>query len=174
MAYETSLYTHALRIWVVHLLITGLFHSFTASGALSWLRCWTSNWINIYIYIKFKKTGLTSLLVPTQNSAVQARIKQTTQTWPQTHGSDCSKQTFDQTFLPGMRNWNTGMSRREIKVFDPQARQSHFRHDNWAGILHLASEHTCSRKSYWDTCTLEKPKKLKSVLFTLEQQEKAK
>ena len=73
-----------------------------------------------------------------------------------------------------MRNWNTGMSRREIKVFDPQARQSHFRHDNWAGILHLASEHTCSRKSYSDTCTLEKPKKLKSVLFTLEQQEKAK
>ena len=70
-------------------------------------------------------------------------------------------------FLPGMRNWNTGMSRREIKVFDSQARQSHFRHDNWAGILHLASEHTCSRKSYSDTCTLEKPKKLKSVLFTL-------
>ena len=63
-------------------------------------------------------------------------------------GSDYSKQTFDQTFLPGMRNWNTGMSRREIKVFDPQARQSHFRHDNWAGILHLASEHTCSTKSY--------------------------
>ena len=26
-----------------------------------------------------------------------------------------------QTFLPGVTNWNTGMSRREIEVFDPQA-----------------------------------------------------
>ena len=26
-----------------------------------------------------------------------------------------------QTFLPGMTNWNTGLSSREIEVFDPQA-----------------------------------------------------
>ena len=26
-----------------------------------------------------------------------------------------------QTFLPGMTNCNTGVSRREIQVFDPQA-----------------------------------------------------
>ena len=26
-----------------------------------------------------------------------------------------------QTFLPGMRNWNTGVSRCEIEVFDLQA-----------------------------------------------------
>ena len=26
-----------------------------------------------------------------------------------------------QKFLPGVRNWNTGMSRREIEVFNPQA-----------------------------------------------------
>ena len=24
-----------------------------------------------------------------------------------------------QTFLPGVRNWNTGVSRRDIEVFDP-------------------------------------------------------
>ena len=26
-----------------------------------------------------------------------------------------------QTFLPGVRNLNTGVCRRELKVFDPQA-----------------------------------------------------
>lgn len=31
------------------------------------------------------------------------------------------------TLLPGVRNWNTGVSRRDIEVFDPQAGQSlHF------------------------------------------------
>ena len=35
-----------------------------------------------------------------------------------------------QTFLPGVRNWNTSVSRRDIEVFDPQARQSCL-HDTW-------------------------------------------
>ena len=35
---------------------TGLFRSFTASRALSWLRRWTSNWINVCIYVKKKQT----------------------------------------------------------------------------------------------------------------------
>ena len=36
-----------------------------------------------------------------------------------------------QTFLPGMTNRNTGVSRREIQVFDPQAWQSRLRRDTW-------------------------------------------
>ena len=35
-----------------------------------------------------------------------------------------------QTFLPGVRNWNTSVSRRDIEVFDPQARKSCL-HDTW-------------------------------------------
>ena len=31
------------------------------------------------------------------------------------------KAVMAQTFLPGVTNWNTGMSRREIQVFDLQA-----------------------------------------------------
>ena len=36
-----------------------------------------------------------------------------------------------QTFLPGVTNRNTGVSRREIQVFDPQAWQSRLRRDTW-------------------------------------------
>ena len=35
-----------------------------------------------------------------------------------------------QTFLPGVRNWNTSVSRRDIEVFDMQARQSRL-HDSY-------------------------------------------
>ena len=34
-----------------------------------------------------------------------------------------------QTYLPRVRNWNTGMSRRDIEVFNPQAWQSRLRRD---------------------------------------------
>ena len=36
-----------------------------------------------------------------------------------------------QTFLLGVKNLNTGVSRREIEVFDLQAWQSHLTHDTW-------------------------------------------
>ena len=36
-----------------------------------------------------------------------------------------------QTFLLGVRNWNTGVSRRDIEVFDQQAWQSGLRCDTW-------------------------------------------
>ena len=35
------------------------------------------------------------------------------------------------TFPPGMRNWNTGVSRRDIEVLYLQALQSRLRHDTW-------------------------------------------
>ena len=36
-----------------------------------------------------------------------------------------------QTFLQGVTNRNTGVSRRDIQVFDPQAWQSRLRRDTW-------------------------------------------
>ena len=33
------------------------------------------------------------------------------------------------TFLPGVKTWNTGVSRRNLEVFDPQAWQSRLRRD---------------------------------------------
>ena len=41
------------------------------------------------------------------------------------------KAVMAHTFTPGVRNGNTGVSRREIAVFDPQAWQSRLRRDTW-------------------------------------------
>ena len=38
------------------------------------------------------------------------------------------------TFLPGMRNWNTGVSRRDIEVIDPQA--GHLSGIGYIGMYH--------------------------------------
>ena len=45
-----------------------------------------------------------------------------------------------QTFLPGVTNWNTGVSRRDIEVFDPQG-------DNHALDVTLGR---CTRNYYFD------------------------
>ena len=44
-----------------------------------------------------------------------------------------------QTFLPGVTNRNTGVSRREIQVFDPQAWQSRLRRDTWQVYYRVGS-----------------------------------
>ena len=44
-----------------------------------------------------------------------------------------------QTFPPGTTNCNTGISRREIQVFDPQAWQSRLRRDTWQVYYRVGS-----------------------------------
>ena len=49
-----------------------------------------------------------------------------------------------QTFLSGMTNQNTGVSRREIQVFDPQAWQSRLRRDTWQ-VYYLQTKSSASK-----------------------------
>ena len=65
------------------------------------------------------------------------------------------------TFLLGVRNWNTGTSRRDIKVFDPQAQMQDFLHvkrmmcppnlcSDVSGFLHeVATGFIHSKIKYW-------------------------
>ena len=42
-----------------------------------------------------------------------------------------SKMATTHIFQPGVRNWPAGVSRREIEVFNPQARDSRLRRESW-------------------------------------------
>ena len=57
-----------------------------------------------------------------------------------------------QTFPPGVKNGNAGVSRREIAVFDPQAWESRLRRDTWqvycCAFYFLTWELQCKELAY--------------------------
>ena len=57
-----------------------------------------------------------------------------------------SKTATTHIFQSGVRNWPTSVSRREIEVFNPQARDSRLRRESWQVYADEGSQSSSSKK----------------------------